>query len=261
MRPCGKHNGVPRNVANPIYQFEIKPLIPFEIGSVDLSFTNSAQWMAIAVVLAATFLSLGIRQKAMVPGRLQMTVEVLYEAIASMVRENIGPKGRQYFPFIFTLFMFILMGNVLGLVPYSFTYTSHLAVTGILALLVFFMVILFGFFNHGMKFLTLFVPSGAPLWLMPFIIPLELISFFVRPLTLSVRLFANMMAGHIMLKVVAGFAVAAAGIGAGGFLLGIFPVIINILLMAFETLVAVIQAYVFAILSCVYLKDTVELHH
>ena len=248
-------------MANPIHQFVIEPIIAFEVGSVDLSYTNSALWMTIGVVLSTTFLSIATKRKAMVPGRLQMAAEILYEAIAGMVRTNIGMKGRQYFPFIFTLFIFILMGNLLGLIPGSFTYTSHLAVTGILALFVFFMVFLFGIFNHGLKFFTLFIPSGAPLWLMPFIIPLELISFFVRPLTLSIRLFANMMAGHIMLKVVAGFAVAAAGMGALGTAIGVFPVMINILLMAFECLVAVIQAYVFAILSCVYLKDTVDLHH
>lgn len=248
-------------MANPIHQFVITPIIEFKAGGLDLSFTNSSLWMAVGVLLSVTLLSVAMRRKAMIPGRLQMAIEILYEAIAGMVRDNIGPKGRQYFPFIFTLFMFVLMGNVLGLLPYSFTYTSHLAVTGILALIVFFMVFLFGIFNHGLKFFSLFIPSGAPLWLMPFIVPLELISFFVRPLTLSIRLFANMMAGHIMLKVVAGFAVAAAGIGAGGALLGIFPVAINMMLLAFECLVAVIQAYVFAILSCVYLKDTVDIHH
>ncbi len=248
-------------MANPIHQFAIEPIIKFQLGNIDLSFTNSSLWMALAIVLSTSFLSIAIRKKAMVPGRMQIFAEILYGAIAKMVRENIGSKGRHYFPFIFTLFIFILMGNVLGLVPWSFTYTSHLAVTGALALLIFFMIFIFGFYNHGLKFFTLFVPSGAPLWLMPFIIPLEVISFFVRPLTLSIRLFANMMAGHIMLKVVAGFAVAAAGMGLGGIFLGIFPVIINILLLAFECLVAVIQAYVFAILSCVYLKDTVDLHH
>jgi len=153
------------------------------------------------------------------------------------------------------------MGNLLGLIPYSFTYTSHLAVTGGLALMIFVMVIGFGLFNHGLKFFSLFAPSGVPWFIYPVLVPIEIISFFVRPLTLSVRLFANMMAGHIMLKVVAGFAIGAAGMGAGYALLGIFPAIINMLLMAFEFLVAFIQAYVFAILTCVYLKDTVELHH
>ncbi len=248
-------------MANPIHQFAIEPKIPFALGNIDLSFTNSALWMVIGAVLSITFLSMAAKQKSLVPGRMQIAGEMLYEVVAGMVRNNIGIKGRQYFPFIFTLFIFILMGNVLGLIPYSFTYTSHLAVTGMLALIVFFMVFFFGIFYHGLKFFSLFVPSGAPLWLMPFIIPLELISFFVRPLTLSIRLFANMMAGHIILKVVAGFAVAAASIGAGGALLGIFPVVINIALLVFECLVAVVQAYVFAILSCVYLKDTVDLHH
>lgn len=248
-------------MANPIHQFAITPIIEFELSGIDLSFTNSALWMVLGVVVSATFLSIATGRNAVVPGRLQMFAEILYGAIAGMVRDNIGQKGRQYFPFIFTLFMFILMGNLMGLLPYSFTYTSHLAVTGILALIVFFMVFAFGLFNHGLKFFSLFIPSGAPLWLMPFIIPLELISFFVRPLTLAIRLFANMMAGHIMLKVVAGFAVGAASMGAVGVFIGVFPVLINIALLAFELLVAVIQAYVFAILSCVYLKDTVDLHH
>lgn len=248
-------------MSNPIHQFAIETKIPFAVGNIDLSFTNSALWMAIGVILSVTFLSAATKEKSRVPSRLQMGAEILYEGIAGMVRDNIGLKGRQYFPFIFTLFVFILMGNIMGLLPWSFTYTSHLAVTGALALTIFVMVFSFGFFYHGLKFLSLFIPSGAPLWLMPFIVPLELISFFVRPLTLSIRLFANMMAGHIMLKVVAGFAVAAASLGAGGIMLGVFPVAINIMLLAFECLVAVIQAYVFAILSCVYLKDTVDLHH
>ncbi len=189
-----------------------------------------------------------------------MFAELIYEFNAKMVRENIGPKGRIYFPFIFTVFMFVLMGNLLGLLPYSFTYTSHLAVTGALALVVFFAVIVFGLINHGLKFFSLFVPD-APWWILPLIIPIELVSFFVRPITLSVRLFANMMAGHIMLKIIAGFAVAASGMATWGFLVGFAPAFIGTLMMLFELLVALIQAYVFAILSCVYLKDTVELHH
>lgn len=248
---------------SPVHQFLIQPLHeePFIIGGMDISFTNSALWMTISLVLSIAFFTLATKRKALVPNRMQMTAELLYNFIADMVRGTIGPKGSQYFPFIFTLFLFVLMGNLLGLIPYSFTYTSHLAVTGGMAVFVFLMVIIFGFMNHGLKFLSLFAPSGVPVFILPVLVPIEVISFFVRPITLSVRLFANMMAGHIMLKIVAGFAVAAAGMGAGFTLLGAFPVLINIGLIAFELLVAFIQAYVFAILSCVYLKDTVDLHH
>lgn len=250
-------------MANPIKQFVIERMHdePLMIAGFDVSFTNSALFMVIALVLSTVFFTLATRKKTMVPNRLQMTAEVTYMFIANMVRDTIGPKGAKYFPFVFTLFIFVLMGNVLGLVPYSFTYTSHLAVTGGLALMVFIMVILFGLFTHGFKFFTLFAPAGAPWFIYPILVPIEVISFFVRPLTLSVRLFANMMAGHIILKVVASFAIAAASVGGGYVLLGIFPVMVNFLMITFEFLVAAIQAYVFAILTCVYLKDSVELHH
>ena len=248
-------------MANPIEQFVIENKVQLAIGNVDISFTNSAMWMVIAFVVSVVFLSMASSKKSIVPGRMQAVGEMLYMFIANMVRDTIGSKGARYFPFVFTLFVFVLMGNLLGLLPYAFTYTSHLAVTGGLALLIFMMVVLFGLFNHGLKFFTLFAPAGVPWFIYPVLVPIEVISFFVRPLTLSVRLFANMMAGHIMLKVVASFAIGAASMGAGFTFLGIFPVFINTMLMAFELLVAFIQAYVFAILTCVYLKDTVELHH
>ncbi|MGB0719637.1 MAG: F0F1 ATP synthase subunit A [Bdellovibrionales bacterium] len=248
-------------MSSPVQQFVIENKVDFSMGGVDLSFTNSALWMVFGIILSTTFLSIAMGKKELVPGRMQMFAELLYEFIAKMVRDNIGHKGRQYFPFVFTVFMFVLMGNLLGLLPYSFTYTSHLAVTGALALTVFFTVIIFGLVNHGLKFFSLFVPAGVPWWILPVIIPIELISFFVRPLTLSVRLFANMMAGHIMLKIIAGFAVAAAGMASWGFMVGFAPAFIGTLMMLFELLVAFIQAYVFAILSCVYLKDSVDLHH
>lgn len=248
---------------NPVAQFVIKPVFEkgFDFNGIDLTFTNSALWMAFGIILSTTFLTIAMRKKELVPGRMQMTAELLYEFIAKMVKDNIGAKGRAFFPFVFTVFVFILMGNILGLLPYSFTYTSHLAVTGGLALTVFAAVIVFGFINHGIKFLSMFVPSGVPWWILPVIIPIELISFFVRPLTLSVRLFANMMAGHIMLKIIAGFCVAAASMGGIGVAVGFAPAFIGTLMLLFELLVALIQAYVFAILSCVYLKDAVDLHH
>jgi len=250
-------------VAGPIEQFEIKKVFDHEIviNNIDISFTNSALWMVLGAALSIAFLTIGMNRGALVPGRLQMLVELIYDFVGQMVHQNIGKEGKQYFPFIFTLFMFILMGNLLGLVPGSFTYTSHIIVTGFLAVFILVMVIGFGIYNHGTKFFSLFIPTGAPILLMPFIIPIEIISFFVRPVTLSIRLFANMMAGHIVLKIVAAFAVTAASMGAAYVALGVFPVLINVALLLFELLVAVIQAYVFAILSCVYLKDTVELHH
>ena len=255
-------------MANPVEQFVIKQKIPFELGGVDLSFTNSALWMTFGVILSVVFLSIAMGRKEMIPGRMQMTAELLYEFVAKMVKDNIGAKGRAFFPFVFTIFVFVLMGNLLGLLPGGilglpkvFTYTSHLAVTGALALMVFFAVIIFGLINHGLKFFSLFVPAGVPWWILPIIIPIELISFFVRPITLSVRLFANMMAGHLMLKIIMGFSVAAASAGGVGIALGFLPTIAGLALLMFELLVALIQAYVFAILSCVYLKDAVDLHH
>jgi len=248
-------------VANPIHQFVIDRQIELDLGGFDISFTNSSMWMCIALVTSFAFFFIATKKSSMVPGRMQMIAELLYKFVADMVRDIIGSKGARYFPFVFTLFIFVLMGNLLGLIPYSFTYTSHLAVTGGLALLIFAMVILFGLYNHGLKFFSLFAPAGVPWFIYPLLVPIEVISFFVRPLTLSVRLFANMMAGHIMLKVVAGFAIGTASMGTGYVLLGIFPALINVMLIAFEFLVAFIQAYVFAILTCVYLKDTVDLHH
>lgn len=250
-------------MANPVHQFVIEPLHenPWVIGGIDVSYTNSALFMTLGVVLSSVFLLMATRKKALVPGRLQMFAEILYDFMASMVRTTIGSKGAQYFPFVFTLFLFVLMGNLLGLMPYSFTYTSHLAVTAMLAVMVFVMVIVFGLVNHGLKFFSLFLPAGVPIFVAPAIIVIEIVSFFVRPITHSVRLFANMMAGHLILKVVAGFAIAAASMGGVGFVLTIFPAFVNVLMMMFELLVAGIQAYVFAILACVYLKDSVELHH
>lgn len=248
-------------MADPIHQFVIEPIVPLTLGGVDVSFTNSALWMMIAVVTSSVFLSLAIRRKALIPGRLQVVSEMLYEFVANMIRENIGSGGRQYFPLVFTLFMVVLMGNVLGMIPYSFTYTSHLVVTMALALLIFFAVLIIGIIRHGTKFFGLFVPPGVPVWLFPLIIPIELISFLVRPVTLSVRLFANMMAGHLMLKVFAGFSVAMIGLGIGGVVGSLVPMTFNIILIAFEFLIALLHAYVFTVLSCIYLKDTVDLHH
>lgn len=248
-------------MASPVHQFEIQRWIEIPLGSFDASFTNSSFAMLLAATVSIAFLTVAMSKRAVVPGRLQMTAELLYEFVAKMVKGNIGPKGLHYLPFVFTLFVFVLMGNLLGLVPYMFTFTSHLIVTGALALMVFCSVFAFGIYNHGLHFFSLFLPPNVPWFLVPFIIPIEIVSYFVRPLTHSVRLFANMMAGHIVLKVVASFAVGAAGMGGLAVLLGALPVVVNSAMMLFELLVAFVQAYVFAILACVYLKDSVDLHH
>jgi F-type H+-transporting ATPase subunit a len=248
-------------MADPIHQFMIYPIVPLYVGDMDLSYTNSSLWMTIAAVTSCTFLLLATRKKALVPGRFQVFAEMLYEFVAGMIRENTGPEGRRYFPVIFTVFMIVLMGNVLGLLPYSFTYTSHIIVTGILALLIFVMVTILGFVNHGTHFLSLFSPPGVPFALKLFIVPIEVLSFLIRPVTLSVRLFANMLAGHLMLKVFAGFSTMLALAGFGGVLAGLVPMVFNVALYALELLVALMQAYIFAILSSIYLKDTLDLHH
>lgn len=241
-------------MADPLHQFEIKPLIPLDIAGVDVSFTNASMWMMIAVIASVTFMMIALRRPAMIPGRMQVIAESLYEFVANMVRDNIGSHGRQFFPLIFTLFIIVLMGNLLGMIPYSFTYTSHIAVTMGLALFIFIFITALGFIRHGLHFLSLFSPAGVPWALKPLIIPIEVLSYMIRPVTLSVRLFANMMAGHLVLKVFAGFCVA---MGAG---LGLVPMFFNAALIGFEFLIALLQAYVFTILSCIYLKDAIDLH-
>ncbi len=248
-------------MADPIHQFVIEPIIPIEIGGVDISFTNSSLWMIIGVVLSTFFLTFSMRKRSMVPSRAQVSAEMLYEFVAGMIRENIGAKGRRYFPLIFSVFVIVLMGNILGMVPYAFTYTSHIVVTMALALMIFFIVIVVGIIRNGVEFFTLFAPPGVPMWLMPVIIPLEIMSFLTRPVTLAVRLFANMMAGHLVLKVFAGFSVAMLSLGIGGFFAGLIPMLFNVVLIGFEILIALLHAYVFTVLSCIYLKDTVDLHH
>lgn len=248
-------------MADPIHQFEIVPIVPFEVAGFDLSFTNSALWMVIGALTSATFLILASRKKAMVPGRLQMTAEILYEFVAGMIRENTGPKGRQFFPLIFTIFLIVLMGNVLGLLPYSFTYTSHIIVNFVLAALIFLMVTVFGIMNHGLHFFSLFAPKGVPFILQFLVVPIELLSFLIRPITLSARLFFNMVAGHLMLKVFAGFSTMMLGLGLGGVVAGLLPMFFNVGIYMLELLVAVLQAYIFAMLSAIYLKDAVDLHH
>ena len=239
---------------SPLEQFAIKRLVDMHVGGVDVSFTNSAAMMVAGVVLMSLFLTLSPRAGALVPGRLQLIAEMSYELIAKTVRDSIGTEGRRFFPFVFTLFMFILFCNTLGLIPYSFTVTSHIIVTFALAGVIFLAVTLLGFVRHGAKFLTLFLPPGVPIALAPLLVPIELISYLSRPISLSVRLAANMMAGHTMIKVFAGFVVALG-------LFGFAPLIFIVLLFALETIIAFLQAYVFAVLTCLYISDSVHLHH
>jgi len=242
---------------NPLEQFTINRLIPIHVGGVDVSFTNSALMMTIAGVAITLLMVAASRRRALVPGRLQSMSELLYELIAKMIDDNVGREGMRYFPFIFTLFMFILVGNLLGMVPYTFTFTSHIIVTFAMALFVFVGVTLIGIFRHGFHILRLFVPRGVPLGLLPVLVPIEVLSYFIRPMTLSIRLFANMMAGHTMLAIFAGF---VAPLGAFYFVPGLLPIAIDIALVLLELLVAVLQAYVFAILTTLYLNDALHLH-
>ena len=242
-------------MANPLEQFEIKTFIPIPlVGEVSADFTNSALFMVIGVAAAALFLVLSMRGRSLVPTRWQSMAELSYEFIAGMVRDNVGGEGRRYFPFVFSLFMFILFANLIGLIPYSFTTTSHIIVTFTLAMTVFLGVTIIGIVRHKLHFFSLFLPSGVPMILAPLLIPIEILSYLSRPVSLSIRLFANMMAGHTMLKIFAGFVIP----------LGIFggwaPLSIDVALTAFEFLVAFLQAYVFTVLTCIYLNDAIHLH-
>lgn len=239
---------------SPLEQFKIQYYTNFpDVAGMNLNFTNSALFMVIALGLVAAFMSLSMRGRALVPGRWQSMAEMSYEFVANMVRDNIGSEGRKYFPFIFTLFMFIVALNVLGLMPYSFTATSHIAVTFGLAAFIFVGVTVIAIYKHGLKFFGFFLPHGTPWWLVPLMIFIELFAYLARPISLSVRLGANMMAGHTMLKVIAGF-VAAMGV------FGVIPVAFLVVLSGFELFVAILQAYIFTVLTCVYLNDAIHLH-
>lgn len=244
----------------------IDALSQFQLGTAlgplgaSVNFTQSNLHMVIVAVLIFALMSYGMRARALVPGRLQSLAEASYEFIMGMVTEQIGHEGRRFFPFVFTLFMFVLFGNMLGLFPYAFTFTSHIAATFALAAMVFVLITVVALMLHGKKFFGYFFPEGAPLWLAPIIIPVEIVSYLSRPISLSIRLFANMVAGHVMLKVFATFIVMLAGLGAVGPFLSLLPLTINVALVGFEVLVAFLQAYVFAILTCIYLHDAVHLH-
>jgi len=240
-------------VASPLEQFQIKTIIPIHLGGIDASFTNSALFMTIGVAVATLFLTLSMHGRAIVPGRWQSMAELCYEFVANMIRGNVGAEGRRYFPFIFSLFMFILFGNMLGMIPYSFTYTSHLVVTLGMAMVVFIGTTIIGFVKHGFHFFSFFLPHGTPWYIAPLLIPIEVLSYFTRPVSLSLRLFANMTAGHTMLKVFASFVVTMG-------LLGVVPLLAAVALTGLEFLIAFLQAYVFTVLTCIYLNDALHMH-
>jgi len=238
---------------SPLAQFKIEPIVPLHIGHTDVSFTNSSAVMVIAVLAASSLLIVGMRQKALVPGRLQSVAEMFYEFIANLLSDTVGHEGKKYFPIVFSIFIFVLLGNLIGMVPYSFTFTSHIIVTFALALAIFTGVTVLAIFKHGIHFATFFVPPGVPIFLWPLLIPIEIISYLSRPISLAVRLFANMLAGHTLLQVFAGF---VGLLGVAGFL----PLAFVIALSGLEFLIAFLQAYVFAILTCLYINDALHLH-
>ena len=249
-------------MAGPIDQFKIKPLVSLgEVGGYEIAFTNSAAYMALTVVTASGFLFLSTIRHALVPGRWQASAEMLYEFVAKMLRENAGEHGMRFFPLVFSLFMFVLTANLIGMFPYAFTVTSHIVVTFALAMLVFLVVTIYGVILNGFGFLRLFLPSGVPLALAPLIVPIEIVSYFSRPVSHSVRLFAVMLAGHITLKVFAGFVVSLAGVGSVGIVAAILPLLMTVAITALEFLMSVIQAYIFTMLACMYLNDAIHPSH
>ena len=240
-------------VSAPLEQFVIRPIIPIHIGTADLSFTNSALLMTLAVALTMLLLVGPTRRGALVPTRLQSLAELSYEFVANMVRDNMGTEGIEFFPLVFAIFMFVLFGNFLGLIPYSFSFTGQIVVTFALAIFVFVLATAVGFIKHGFHFFSFFMPPGAPLFMAPVLIPIEIISYMSRPISLGIRLFANMMAGHTMMAVFAGFTLTL------GFF-GFFPILINVAMFGLEVIVCALQAYVFTILTCLYLRDGIHLH-
>jgi len=249
-------------MAGPMEQFEIKVLKPLTLGAYDVSFTNSALWMAIALAAISVFLFVGTAKPQLVPGRWQAAVEYLYDFVRKMLDENVGPEGRRFAPLVFSIFIFVLVCNLLGLIPWvgAFTPTSHVAVTLGLALIVFITVCVVGFARHGLHFFSLFWPHGSGVVLGAFVFVIEILSFLSRPFTLAIRLFANMTAGHVLLKVFGTFVVALGSFQALPYVFGILPLGVNIALSALEVLIAVVQAYVFALLASLYLNDAINLH-
>lgn len=247
------------NKVDPIHQFLITPVVSFGEGG--FAFTNSALFMVLTVGLILAYLLLSTGRRAIIPGRAQLVSEMLYEFVANMVRSSAGTAGMKFFPFVFSLFMFVLVANMFGMIPFFFTVTSHIIITFALALLVFAVVIIYGFWKNGLKFLKLFVPSGVPGYVLPIVVPIEIVSFLSRPISLSVRLFANILAGHITLKVFAGFIVTLGALGWLGWLGAILPLVMTVAITALEFLVAALQAYVFAVLTSMYINDAIHPSH
>jgi F-type H+-transporting ATPase subunit a len=249
--------------ADPIHQFQITKLFTLgHIGGQEIAFTNSSAYMFLAVAVISLLMIGGTAGRQLVPGRVQSMAELSYEFVASMIKSTAGTEGMKFFPLVFSLFMFIAVSNLIGIIPYTFTVSSHLIVTVTLALLVFFIVLFYGLYKNGLKFFKLFVPSGVPIYILPLVVFIEVISFFLKPVSHSVRLFANMLAGHIALKVFAGFiAMLGVSLGAIGWIGGVLPLGLTVALTALELLVAFLQAYVFAILTCIYLNDALHPGH
>jgi F-type H+-transporting ATPase subunit a len=249
--------------ADPIHQFQITKLFTLgHIGGQEIAFTNSSAYMFLSVAVISLLMIGGSAGRQLVPGRVQSVAELSYEFVASMIKSTAGSEGMRFFPLVFSLFMFIAVSNLIGIIPYTFTVSSHLIVTVMLALLVFFIVLGYGLYKNGLKFFKLFVPSGVPVYILPLVVFIEVISFFLKPVSHSVRLFANMLAGHIALKVFAGFiAMLGVSLGAIGWLGGVLPLALTVALTALELLVAFLQAYVFAILTCIYLNDAIHPGH
>lgn len=243
---------------DPTHQFLIHKIVPLQIGAYDVSFTNASLFMVATVAVASGFLYFSSSKRSLIPGRAQSVAEISYEFIANMLREGAGSHGMKFFPMVFSLFMFVLTANLLGMVPYFFTVTSQIIVTFALALFVIGTVIVYGFWKHGFGFLNLFVPSGVPGALLPLVVAIEVISFLSRPISLSVRLFANLLAGHITLKVFAGFVASLGALGTLGIGGAVLPLAMTVALTGLEFLVAFLQAYVFAVLTCMYLNDAVH---
>lgn len=249
-------------MANPMEQFTVETIKPLALGGHDISFTNSSLWMLIALAAVSIFLFVGTAKPQLVPGRMQAAVEYLYDFVRKMLDENVGPEGRRFAPLIFSIFIFVLACNLLGLIPWigAFTPTSHVSVTLGLALIVFITVCVVGFMRHGLHFFALFWPHGSGIVLGAFVFVIEFLSFLSRPFTLAIRLFANMTAGHVLLKVFGTFVVALGSFGALPYVFGILPLAVNVALTALEVLIAVVQAYVFALLASLYLNDAINLH-
>ena len=249
--------------ADPIHQFQITKLFTIgHIGGQEIAFTNSSAYMFAAVAIISLLMIGGSARRQLVPGRIQSLAELLYEFVAGMIRSNVGQEGMRFFPLVFSLFTFILISNVVGIIPYQFTVASHLIVTAAMALLVFFIVLFYGLYRNGLKFFKLFVVSGVPIYILPLVVVIEVISFFfVRPVSHALRLFANMLAGHIALKVFAGFVAMLGAFGLLGWIGAVLPLGLTVALTALELLVACLQAYVFAILTCIYLNDAIHPRH